>query len=75
MEPSLSKSALDDVITGHNLTQRRKAREAKFDGSFHALKVTVKDTRGVTLQARRGYYAPKHGTSAEEDAREEIREA
>jgi len=47
----------------------------KFDGSFHGLKVTARDTKGVTLQARRGYYAPKHSTTPAEDAKEEIRVA
>jgi len=47
----------------------------KFDGSFHALKVTAKDTRGVTLQSRRGYYAPRHANDPAEDAKEEIRVA
>jgi VWFA-related protein len=47
----------------------------KFDGSYHALKVTAKDTKGVSLNARRGYYAPKHSVNATEDAKEEIRVA
>jgi hypothetical protein len=47
----------------------------KFDGSFHALKVTAKETRDVTLQVRRGYYAPRHSTTPTEDAKEEIRGA
>lgn len=46
----------------------------KFDGGYHALKVTV-NTRGVALQARHGYYAPKHATDPAEDAKEEIRVA
>jgi len=47
----------------------------KFDGSFHALKVALKDPEGLTSQARRGYYAPKHMTDAQENAKEELREA
>jgi VWFA-related protein len=47
----------------------------KFDGSFHGLKVTARDTKDVTLQARRGYYAPKHANDPAEDAKEEIRVA
>jgi VWFA-related protein len=47
----------------------------KFDGSYHSLKVTAKETKGITLQARRGYYAPKHANDPAEDAKEEIRVA
>jgi VWFA-related protein len=47
----------------------------KFDGSYHSLKVTARDTKGITMQARRGYYAPKHATDPAEDAKEEIRVA
>src|ERR1017187_3719522 len=46
----------------------------KLDGSFHSLKVTVKTTPPVSLnvQARKGYYAPKKASNAEETARGEI---
>jgi VWFA-related protein len=47
----------------------------KLDGTYHALKVTAKDSKGVSLQARRGYYAPKHANDPAEDAKEEIRVA
>jgi VWFA-related protein len=49
----------------------------KLDGSFHALKVTVKTVPQVSLnvQARKGYYAPKKASTAEETAKEEIEEA
>ena len=49
----------------------------KLDGSFHALKVTVKAAPPVSfnLQARKGYYAPKKASSAEETAKGEIEEA
>jgi VWFA-related protein len=44
----------------------------KLDGSFHSLKVTLKNPQKLTLQARRGYYAPKHATDPNEQARQEI---
>ena len=47
----------------------------KMDGSYHALKVSLKNPAGFDLQARRGYYAPKHEANPEETAREEIQEA
>jgi VWFA-related protein len=47
----------------------------KFDGTYHSLKVTARDTKGVSLQARRGYYAPKHANDPAADAKEEIRVA
>jgi VWFA-related protein len=47
----------------------------KYDGSFHALKVTLKTPSGLGLQSRRGYYAPKHQVDPNEQAKEEVREA
>jgi VWFA-related protein len=47
----------------------------KFDGSFHVLKVTLKAPAGFSMQARRGYSAPRHAIDPEEQANEEIREA
>jgi VWFA-related protein len=47
----------------------------KLDGAYHALKVTLKISHGLDLQARRGYYAPKHLPDPEEDAKREIQEA
>jgi VWFA-related protein len=47
----------------------------KLDGAYHALKVTLKIARGLDLQARRGYYAPRHLDDPEEDAKREIHEA
>jgi VWFA-related protein len=47
----------------------------KMDGAYHALKVTLKVSHGLDLQARRGYYAPKHLPDPEEDAKREIQEA
>jgi VWFA-related protein len=47
----------------------------KLDGTFHNLKITLKDPRKVALQARRGYYAPKHVADPAEAAKQEIEEA
>jgi VWFA-related protein len=47
----------------------------KLDGRFHALKITIKSSGKLELQARRGYYAPQHLTDPEETAKEEIRDA
>jgi len=47
----------------------------KLDGAYHALKVKLTNSRGLDLQARRGYYAPKHLADPEENAKREIQEA
>jgi len=47
----------------------------KLDGTYHALRVNLTNSRGLDLQARRGYYAPKHLDDPEEDAKQEIQEA
>jgi VWFA-related protein len=47
----------------------------KFDGSFHTLKVTLKNPQKLTLQARRGYYAPKNFANPDEQAKQEIEDA
>ena len=50
------------------------AGKLKPDGKFHKLKVTV-DQKGLSLQARRGYYSPKHEEDPVEDAKQAIEEA
>ena len=47
----------------------------KLDGSFHSLRVSLKNGGGVTIQARHGYYAPKHMEDEAENARQEIESA
>jgi len=47
----------------------------KLDGSFHALKVTVKAPPGTSVEARHGYSAPKSLSDPAEMAKEEIRQA
>jgi VWFA-related protein len=47
----------------------------KPDGSFHALKVRLNSPLKLNLQARRGYYAPKHLDDPAEEAKQEIEDA
>jgi hypothetical protein len=49
--------------------------ELKADGAFHALKVTLAKGHGLTVQARRGYFAPKASEDAAARAKEEIEQA
>jgi VWFA-related protein len=49
-------------------------QELKYDGAYHGLKVTVKNEANLTIQARRGYWAPKHAVDSAEAAKEEIQE-
>lgn len=47
----------------------------KYDGSYHTLKVTLRESTGLTLQARRGYWAPHHAVDPAEAAHEELLDA
>jgi VWFA-related protein len=47
----------------------------KIDGSFHTIKVSLANKLKYSLQARRGYYAPKALKDPGEAAKEEIQEA
>jgi VWFA-related protein len=49
-------------------------QELKYDGAYHGLKVTVKNSPNLTIQARRGYWAPRHAVDSAEAAQEEIQE-
>ena len=44
----------------------------KTDGKFHTLKVSLTNRQKYDIQARRGYYAPKHEVDAAEEAKHEI---
>jgi VWFA-related protein len=50
-------------------------QDLKLDGSYHDLKVKLKASEKMSVQARRGYFAPKHLTNPEEQAHQEIEEA
>jgi VWFA-related protein len=47
----------------------------KLDGSFHSLKVALKNPLKLSVQARRGYYAPKNIEDKAEQAKQEIQDA
>ena len=44
----------------------------KNDGSFHTLKVELKQGSGLTVQARKGYNAPVQGSDSKREAQREI---
>ena len=47
----------------------------KLDGHYHKLKVTLKHPAHDTVQARKGYYAPKGPSDSTEQARQDIDDA
>lgn len=47
----------------------------KFDGHYHTLKVTLTGRQKLSVQARKGYVAPKHMADPLEQAKQEIEEA
>jgi VWFA-related protein len=47
----------------------------KLNGSFHTLKVSLAGKQKFSVQARRGYYAPRNIKNPEDAAKEEIQEA
>ena len=49
--------------------------DLKPDGSYHKLRVTIKDRKGLTIQARDGYYAPKSFADPAQQAKQEIENA
>jgi VWFA-related protein len=50
-------------------------QDLKNDGSYHELKVKIRNSRNMTLQVRKGYWAPMHAATAADEAKDEIREA
>lgn len=47
----------------------------KYDGRFHKLKVELVEVRGLSLQARRGYYAPHKALDPQQQADDDIEQA
>jgi VWFA-related protein len=48
--------------------------DLKLDGKYHSLKVTLKTVKGMDLQVRKGYYAPKYAANPAEQAKQQIEE-
>jgi len=46
----------------------------KFDGSYHGLKVNVRNVASPTLEVRHGYWAPEHALDAAEAGNEQLKE-
>jgi VWFA-related protein len=49
--------------------------DLKYDGHFHSLKVTLVPKGKFTIQARKGFYAPKHGATPDDTARQDLEDA
>ena len=47
----------------------------KYDGRLHSIKVTLRAGEKYTIQARREFYAPRHGDSPADIARQDIEDA
>ena len=47
----------------------------KSDGKYHKLQVALREIKGLTVQARKGYYAPRADTSAADQEKQEIEDA
>jgi len=47
----------------------------KSDGKYHKLQVTLRDPKGTTVQARKGYYAPKRDIAPEDQGKQDIEDA
>jgi len=50
-------------------------QDLKLDSSFHPLKVTLASGEKLTIQARRGYWAPKHAEDEASVSKQEIEDA
>ncbi len=46
----------------------------KFDGTYHGLKVKLKEPAKLDIEARRGYWAPSRAVDPAEAAKEELKE-
>jgi VWFA-related protein len=49
--------------------------DLKLDGKYHTLKVALKGVKGMSIEARRGYFAPNSFVDPASQAKQEIQEA
>jgi hypothetical protein len=75
----LTESLEPGTRAGIFTTSGRNTLEFTDNSSYHTLKVTVtkdamKIAQGDQLQARRGYFAPRHATDPVEQAKQEVEE-
>src|ERR1022692_4720385 len=47
----------------------------KSDGKFHKLQIALREPKGFAVQTRKGYYAPKRGAVAGDQAKQEIEDS
>jgi VWFA-related protein len=64
-------TALSDAI----YTLAFSPQNLKHDGAFHSLKVTLVSSKGLSVRARSGYYAPEKTENAAAQEEEELRAA
>ena len=50
-------------------------QDLKYDGKYHNLKVELLNARGLSLQARKGYFAPAEAPDSERLAKEDLADA
>jgi hypothetical protein len=50
-------------------------KELKYDGKYHNVKVSLRNGKGLTVEARQGYYAPMRFSDPKAQATHEIRQA
>jgi len=44
----------------------------KSDGKYHKLQIALREPKGLTLQARKGYYAPRRDAGATDQAKQDL---
>jgi VWFA-related protein len=47
----------------------------KTDGKFHKLQITLRASKGLSVQARKGYYAPRRDAAATDEAKQDLEDA